>query len=181
MIAKASSFWPEQLFDEPGWSVEHGQWCALHVRPRTEKVVAQQLHQLQIPYFLPLYKRSKRYQRRMVVSENPLFPGYVFAVTGGDNSPGILIRQVVQKLHTDEPERLEFDLRQIYTMIESGQPVTREERLQPGMPARITAGPLAGLEGQVLRNKGGVRFVVQVQFIQQGTSVELEGACIEAL
>ena len=178
VVAQVSSFWPETVFDE---SPEAGEWCALHVRPRAEKVVARQLLDLKIPHFLPLHERRKKYQRRLVVSRLPLFPGYVFAMPGADDSSNLLIRQVVRKLPTDDPEQLAYDLRQIHSLIESGQPVSREERLQPGMPARITSGPLAGLEGQVVRNKQGVRFVIQVQFIQQGTSVELEGACIEAL
>ena len=49
-----------------------------------------------------------------------------------------------------------------------------EERLEPGDPVEITAGPLAGLSGIVVRAASGRRFVVRVDFIQKGASILLE-------
>jgi hypothetical protein len=39
---------------------------------------------------------------------------------------------------------------------------------------RVTAGPLAGLTGTVLRHGGGRRFVVRVDFLNRGVAVELD-------
>lgn len=43
----------------------------------------------------------------------------------------------------------------------------------------IRTGPLAGLRGKVLNVLSGRRFVVQIDFIQQGASVLLEDCLLE--
>ena len=53
-------------------------------------------------------------------------------------------------------------------------PITPEDRLQSGMKVEVRSGALAGLRGTVLRTAAGRRFVVQVDFIQRGASVELD-------
>jgi hypothetical protein len=40
---------------------------------------------------------------------------------------------------------------------------------------------LAGLRGQVIKNQHGLKFVLRVQFLQQGVSLEVDGSMIEAL
>jgi len=42
------------------------------------------------------------------------------------------------------------------------------------MTVEIQSGPLAGLRGKVLRSASGWRFVVTIDFIQQGASVLLD-------
>jgi hypothetical protein len=72
------------------------------------------------------------------------------------------------------------DLRQIEQLLGAGLAVTPEARLAPGTPVEITTGPLAGLTGVIDRSgpanqrAGRRRFVVRVDFIQQGASVLLE-------
>jgi transcriptional antiterminator RfaH len=174
--------WPENLFDLGVESRRAGHWCAYHVRPRTEKVVARYLRTRSIAYFLPQSERQKRYQRRLVRSHLVLFPGYVFAVINHEN----LVRSfdskaIIRTLGIDDQHQIERDLRDIHRLIQTGQPLTREERLQPGSLARIVRGPLAGLCGQVVKNKRSQKFVLQVQFLQQGVSLEIDGTLIEAL
>ena len=152
--------------------------CAL----RTEKAVVRSFRSREIAYFLPQIERRKRYQRRFVCSYVVLFPGYVFARLNKQ----FLARTfesnaIVRSLQIDDQQRLASELREIHRLTQSGQPLTREERLQPGSPARIIRGPLAGLCGQVVKNQRGQRFVVQVHFIQQGVSVEIDSSMIEAL
>jgi transcriptional antiterminator RfaH len=66
------------------------------------------------------------------------------------------------------------DLRQIHRLITAGLPITPENRLASGMMVEITSGPLTGLRGRILRSASGQRFVVQIDFIQRGASVELD-------
>jgi len=179
VLDKEPELWPADLLDE---GVEHGQWWALHVRPRTEKTLARRLRSRAFGYFLPQHERRKIYQRRAVISHVPLFPGYLFAYGEEPAHEFVLqAREVVNCLAVTDQDRFVAELRSIERMLRSGEPVTPEERLQVGMPARITKGPLAGLSGSVVRNKGGLRFVLQVQFIQRGASIEVDGAMIEAV
>ena len=70
-------------------------------------------------------------------------------------------------LKVPDQERLWSDLRQIRQLIETGAPITPEDRLQTGMPVEIRSGPLTGLRGTIQRTASGRRFVVQVDFIQR--------------
>jgi transcription antitermination factor NusG len=173
--------WPENLF-APGHALSSSQqWRAYHVRPRTEKVVARHLRSYDIPYYLPQIERRRRYQRRLVSSRLVLFPGYVFILLDHESARRIELKEVIRSLAITDQHQIDHELRDIHRLIESGQPLTREERLQNGSQARIVRGPLAGLCGQVVRNKRGQKFVLHVQFLQQGVSVAIDVASIEAL
>jgi transcription antitermination factor NusG len=175
------SAWPTDLFDSAP-AGEIGRWCVYHVRPRSEKTVARRLRSRGIAHFLPQYERRRRYQRRLVCSYLPLFPGYIFVV-GNDNDleKTIELKELVSSLKVDDQTQFESELRNIHLLLRAGLPVTREERLQPGAQAKIVSGPLAGLQGQVIKNRHGLKFVLRVQFLQQGVSVEVDGSMIEAL
>ena len=57
--------------------------------------------------------------------------------------------------------------------------MTPEERLEPGDAVEIIKGPFDGLSGKVLRRGKQLRFVVEVQFLRQAVSVELESWMIQ--
>ncbi len=182
ILAEEPCLWPDDLLqrDDPGDCGD--EWLAFHVRPRTEKALARRLHRHRISFFLPLHENRRVYQRRVVHSLLPLFPGYVF-VCGGEQAlaASLYSQEVVSRLEIPDQQRFHHDLQKIHRMIESGSPLTREERLEPGMPARIIAGSLSGLTGVIIRNDNGLRFVMEVRFLQQGVSLEVDGAMIEAL
>lgn len=182
VLEQEPSLWPESLFDVGPERSLAARWRAYHVRPRTEKMVARHFRSCQIAYFLPQSERQKRYQRRLVRSYLVLFPGYVFALLDDQNlERAVSSKAIIRALAIDDQSLLERELRDIHRLIQSGQLLTREERLQPGSLARIIRGPLAGLTGHVVTNKRGQKFVLQVQFLQQGVSVEIDSSMIEAL
>lgn len=176
--------WPEDLLDRE--SVEQSpdgmRWCALHVRPRSEKMLARKLRVQRVGYYLPQHERRQKYQRRIVASRVPVFPGYLFMF--GDQSAlefCIGSRELVSPIHVVEQEQLLAQLRDVRRLIDSGAPITPEAKLETGMPARIVRGPLAGMSGQVVRNQRGLKFVLQVQFIQRAASIEVDGTMVEAI
>jgi transcription antitermination factor NusG len=182
VLDREPAVWPPELFARSLESAGAHEWRAYHVRPRTEKSVARHLRSHNIPYYLPQMERRRRYQRRLVRSQLVLFPGYVFIVLNDhEAAPRIEYKSIIRSLAITDQEQIDRELRDIHRLIESGQPLTREERLQTGSLARIVHGPLAGLCGQVVRNKRGQKFVLQVQFLQQGVSVAIDVGSIEAL
>src|SRR6516164_5481656 len=54
-----------------------------------------------------------------------------------------------------------------------------QDRLLPGTPVEITAGPLAGLEGKIIRKGKRLKFIIEVHFLQRGASVEIDSWMIE--
>jgi transcriptional antiterminator RfaH len=81
---------------------------------------------------------------------------------------------VVNVLPVPDQEQLFADLTRVNHLIGSGSPLKSEVRLEPGTPVEITSGPLAGLEGKILPGGKNLRLLVEVRFLQQGVSVEIE-------
>ncbi|MBL8850125.1 MAG: hypothetical protein JNG89_10590 [Planctomycetaceae bacterium] len=172
--------WPENLLDQE--LVAGERWWVLHVRPRSEKMLARKLLARRVGYFLPQHEQRKTYQRRVVASRMPLFPGYLF-VYGDDAAYEFSrsSREVVCPIEVVEQQHLLTQLRDVRRLVDSGAPITPEARLETGMPARIVRGPLAGMSGHVVRNQRGLKFVLQVQFIQRAASIEVDGTMVEAI
>jgi transcriptional antiterminator RfaH len=150
-------------------------WYVLHTKPRQEKSLARILLEKHAPFYLPQIPKRRVARGRVVTSYLPLFPGYVFQLASPEERLAALKTQrVLQALPVDAQDRLWDDLRQIRRLLASGEPVTPEDRLEPGDLVEVQSGPLAGLRGTILRTASGRRFVVQVNFIQRGASVVLD-------
>ena len=154
----------------------------LHTRPRAEKALARKILAQRLPFFLPLYKKQWRSRGRLLSSHVPLFTSYLFLYgTGEARRQALETNLVANCLPVTEQERLRLDLFGVYRLMTSGTPLSPEDRLQPGMRVEIVKGPLAGLEGTILRKGSRLRFYVEVQLLQQAVSAEVEGWMIQPL
>ena len=171
---------PNDLLTQPLAEIETVPWWVLHTRPRTEKALARRLLHGHIRFFLPVCKHQWRNKGRLFCSHVPLFPGYVFLQAERDVVGKTLETNFVSRvLAVDDQRQLHLDLGRVYCLITSGAPLGPEERLRPGSPVEITAGPLAGMEGKILRRGKQLKFFVEVQFLQRGVSVEIESWMIQ--
>lgn len=173
---------PEGLFSlEP--ILGEGEWFVLHSRPRVEKTLARALIRRALPFFLPLYTRRWRHNGRLLTSHLPLFPGYVFFY--GDSEArrqALESNLVVQVLKVPDQNQLTADLTRILDLVRSGLSLAPEDRLQPGATVEILKGPLAGLHGTVLRSGNRqLRLLVEVRFLNQGVSVDIESWMLRAV
>jgi transcription antitermination factor NusG len=168
----------ERAVDEH--SPEH--WWVLHTRPRAEKKIARVLLGRSIGFFLPLYERQWKQRQRQHRSYMPLFPGYVFLY--GDQRARLSAQEtncLVGCLTVPDQRQLHADLARVHALTESGMPLAPEPRLEPGTRVTIGDGPLAGLEGKILRAGKRLSFIVEVEFIQRRVSVEIDGSMIQPL
>jgi transcription antitermination factor NusG len=176
--AEPDTFPADLLTGAPAPLASNGpRWWVLHVKPRQEKSLARQLLRQRVGYFLPCYAKRSRVRRRLTTSWVPLFPGYLFLWGGpAQRLAALTTNRVVHALEVPDQGQLDFDLRQLYRLLRLGAPVTPEQKLGPGDEVQIRTGPLSGLTGTILRTTTGQRFVVKVNFLQQGASVEVEAA-----
>jgi transcriptional antiterminator RfaH len=174
---------PDDLLDTP--ITQEGDsacWWVLHTRPRAEKSLARRFLACNLSFFLPLYQHEWRSRGRLFRSHMPLFPGYLFLRGDAETRRRALeTNQVVNTLPVADPARLQAELAHVYRMMQAGMLLTPEEQLQPGSAVEIVAGPLAGLEGKILRRGKELRFFVEVRLLQRGVSVEIEGWMIRLL
>jgi len=189
ILPRQRDLFPETLLDDvsdvedgSGAAEEHG-WIAFYTLSRREKDLMRKLEAAAIPFYAPLIKRRLLSPAgRARLSFVPLFPGYVFSRVDDDQRRAALATNTVARwLPIGDPAGFVSDLRNIQRLIATDQPLTPEALLEPGQPVRVRSGPLQGLEGTVVKRRGGQRLVVAVRFLSQGASVELEDVDLERL
>jgi transcription antitermination factor NusG len=89
--------------------------------------------------------------------------------------------QVSRLIPVPDPARLVSDLRRVARMLAAEAPVAPADALAPGQPVRIIAGAFEGLTGTLIHQGGQMRLVVEVAFLKQAVSVEVDGWMVEAL
>ncbi len=174
---------PEDLLDGPPAEASPGAaWWVLHTRPRAEKTLARKCLDRGLSFYLPLHRRRWRSRGRLFSSYLPLFPGYFFL--HGDAEVRLRALEtnlIVRCLPVHDQLQLREDLARVQRLLSAGVPLTPEERLQPGSRVEVTGGPFAGMQGRILRRGKKLTFVVEVRFLQQGVSVEVDSWMIQPL
>jgi transcription antitermination factor NusG len=137
-----------------------------------------------IENFLPLYSRVSIWKDRKKEISWPLFPGYLFVRIIPRERLDVLKSVGVVSMVGNASGPLEIPEQQITsirTFIEQGLKYDPHPYLKIGKEVRITNGPLAGLQGILVRKKNRSLFIISVDMIQRSVSVELEGWKIEAI
>ena len=163
-------------------SGERKWWC-LHTKPRQEKATARHLRSQNIAYYLPQVLHEDRTPLgRKTRSVIPLFSSYVFLLgTDQDRLLSMKANRLVRVLEVASQESLNHDLQQIHQLLASGLAVIAEPAVPVGSRVRILSGPLAGIEGRVVKRGKRDQFVAIVQFLGSGAMVDLEDWQVEQL
>jgi len=170
--------WP----DEKSISDFVGLWWVAHTKSRNEKALAHDLIRRDISYFLPMSWKVRRRRGRTIRSLLPLFSGYLFFC--GEESQRIeLLRtnRVANLIEVKDQQRLLEELSQVERALQAGAPLTPHKYIKAGQHCRVIAGPLADLEGIVVKMKNTVRLLLQIDILGRATSVEIETDMIELL
>lgn len=158
-----------------------GRWWVLHTLPRQEKELARRLHKLQIGFYCPTIARKHRSPAgRLRTTHALLFPSYVFL--HGDETArlsALATRCVANCLEVVRQDTFLRELQQVQRLIEAGIDLTPEGQLAPGDSVRIKSGPMQGIIGTVIERRGQKRLLVEVNFIQQGASMEIQDLDLE--
>jgi transcription antitermination factor NusG len=158
-------------------------WHVLHVRSNYEKRVAQHLLVRSVEHYLPLYRERVKWTDRTVVTERPLFSGYVFARFVPDaritviSTPG-----VVRSLGDDEGNLVSCaELDRIREGLSSGLLLRPHPRVSVGQEVRVRNGIFEGVEGVVTELRQQCKVIIALAAVQQCFSLELELGDIEVL
>jgi len=179
----SSSPFPEVQVDE-SYSPDPMPWFGLHTRSNHEKVTATVLSHKGYEHYLPTYKSKKRWSDRVVESERPLFPGYVFCRFDPKvrlpilTTPGVIS---VVGFGNDPAPIDNSEIEAVQAVINSGLHAEPCAFLREGQRIRVTQGSLSGLEGLLVRKKSEWRMVVSVAMLQRSISVEIDREWIDAI
>jgi transcription antitermination factor NusG len=153
-------------------------WFGIEVHSRRESRVVDEFAIRGVDFVLPTRRIKKRWSDRIKTVDVPLFPGYVFSrfdladrmlVLG---CPGVckIVGAGNVPIAIDDQE-----IDAIKVLAASQVVLTPWPYLRTGQRVRIEHGPLAGIEGLVIRaREGSLRVVVSVTLLQRSVAAEIE-------
>ncbi|MHC4518346.1 MAG: transcription termination/antitermination protein NusG [Planctomycetota bacterium] len=159
-----------------------GQWWVAHTKSRNEKALAHDLVARNVSYFLPMTLKVSRRSHRTLKSMLPLFTGYLF-FCGHENDRIELLKtnRVANLLEVTDQRELLRDLLRVEQAVRAGVPLTPHKYIKRGQWCRVIAGPLLGVEGIVVDQKGNTWLVLQVDMLGQAASGEIDIEMIEPI
>ncbi len=150
------------------------QWCALYVKPRTEKKFAAYLAIFHIWHILILRDNVRKIQRRIRHFQIPVFPGYVFAKLGPDERlTALKSNMVVRNIPVPNPRQMIHQLRQVVHADRKGRDLKETPIFKEGQFVKIKYGPLHGMEGYVKRDNGRQMLVLNVEVLGQAVEIQI--------
>lgn len=152
-------------------------WYAIHVKANSEQRVRAHLEQKCYSVFLPTQRIRRRWADRVKIVDAPLFPGYVFCQLSGQYSAKVITTPGVLKIVGTGRQPAAIPDEEITAL----QRVVRVDAdLEPwpyfavGQMVRVSAGPLAGVEGRVISIGNAWRLVISVTLLQRSVAVAVE-------
>lgn len=158
-------------------------WFAVKVNSRYEFRASQELRERGIEPFLPVRKSLRRWTDRRKVIEEPLFPGYVFGRFRPSERVQVLrcagVVQILGVGRTPTPVSDE-EIASVYRLMNSPVALFPYPRVPVGEKVRVEEGPLAGVEGTVVRAEDGKpRLVVSVTLLQRSVAAEVDRVWVQ--
>jgi hypothetical protein len=174
--------WPVNLFAGSPSPGEGARWWVLHTRPRAEKALCRRLLVQNKRFFLPICKRACGNGARADFAYLPMFASYLFLFGDTqDRLHALETNLVAQVLGVEDQAQLQRDLARVHQLMVTGAPLWPEPQLPPGACVKIIAGPLMGMPGKIITRRNKSRFFVEVQFLQQGVSLDIDSRLLERL
>jgi transcription antitermination factor NusG len=159
-------------------------WYGIRTRFNQEKIATAVLTDKGYEPFLPVYHVRRRWSDRVVTTERPLFPGYVFCrFDYNHRAPIVTANSVVSVVgFGSQPTPIpDEEINAVRIIVESGIAAEPAPFLREGQRIRVTHGPLKSVEGSLVRKKSMWSLVVGVEILQRCVSVEIDPACVEAV
>jgi transcriptional antiterminator RfaH len=180
ILSREHDIFPEDLLLPERPADEGRNWWAVYTKARQEKALARELYAQSVPFYLPLVTRTILVRGKRVESLLPLFTGYIFLYIDDDERlKALKTNRTSQLIPAPAGEKLRSDLRHVQRLIEAKAPLTVEQRLFPGTRVRVKSGPFMGVEGVVEEQRGQSRLIVEVTFLQQSVSVQIDELLVE--
>jgi transcription antitermination factor NusG len=160
------------------------EWWAVYTRHQHEKTVAESFSRSDLEVFLPLYSIARQWKDRVRHLSLPLFPGYVFLRGEYERRVQILSTPGVHCIVTiaNRPATIpEVEVEAIRRAVESPLEIEPHPFLRRGNWVRITSGPLADIEGILIRRKGSCRLILSAELLQKSIAIEVDAFSVEPI
>jgi transcription antitermination factor NusG len=189
-VSRAEALAPRAVEEEGAFDGDalqafaQSRWYAAYTRANHERRVADQLEERGVENFLPRYESVRKWKDRKMRLQMPLFPGYVFVHLALQDRLRVLQVPGVACLvgFAGRPVAIpEEEFERIRAFLNKEFRAEPHPYLKAGRRVRVRSGPLAGMEGIVVRRKNGNRLVICLGLIQRAIAVDVDAFDIEAL
>jgi transcription antitermination factor NusG len=170
--------------DSTQQNCEPADWFAVYTRHQHESTVAESLSRNGIEVFLPQYSVLRKWKDRTKHLSMPLFPCYVFLHGSLDRRVKVLSTPGVYSIvgFAGQPAAIRHsEMEAIRKAVTSDLRVGPHPFLRCGDRVRVKAGPLAGIEGILIRKRGSIRLILSAELLQKSIAVEVDTFSVEPL
>src|SRR5579863_2829473 len=155
----------------------HHDWWAVYTRHQHEKTVAGNLSKNGVESFLPTYQVVRQWKDRKKHLSLPLFPCYLLVRATSEQRAQVLSAPGVYCIVSIAGHPAVIPATQVEAIqraIGGSLSVEPHPFLHCGDWVRIKSGPLANVEGILLRKKGAYRLILSCELLQKSLAVEVD-------
>lgn len=159
-------------------------WYLVHTKPRQEECALQNLQQQGYQCYLPTLPSEKLRQGILTVTDEPLFPRYLFIRLGqgGTAKSWTPIRSTkgVRRLVSFgmEPTKVDDALIELLWAQEASVQDKPERLFKPGEQVCLTEAPFAGIEGIYQMADGECRVMVLIELMSKQVAIRVLSASL---
>jgi len=163
--------------------MDRSPWHVLHVLSNHERRVVQHLVSRNVEHYLPLFTERVKWTDRSVVTERPLFTGYVFAHLLPENRVSVISTPGVLRALGNDPREMVAaeELDKIRDGLSTGLLLRPHAQVEEGTPVRVRDGVFAGAEGVVAELRCRSKVIITLSAVNQCFSLEVELGDLEVL
>lgn len=152
-------------------------WYVIYTRPRYERKIHAEVSTMKgYESYLPLRKIIRKWGEALKLSQEPMFPNYIFVKSTASNRvvlfdvPGV-VHFVAFEGKAVTIAQAEID--KIKLLESCGNELEREPYGAAGSPVMIRKGIFAGIKGILYRKLNNTRLVVHMPLLKQAVSVNV--------
>jgi transcriptional antiterminator RfaH len=158
-------------------------WYPVYTHPRAEKKACQALINKGIETYLPLHRLLKQWSDRKKWVEEPFIRSYLFVhIKEHDQTAVLMTKGIARFIYfsgkiTAMPDRQITELKLL--MASPYELEITEEDLQPGEKIMIKAGPLKGLNGEIISYRSQKQLALRLENLGYSIIVHIAASLIE--
>ena len=164
-------------------------WYAAYTRPNREFAVKEQLDKLEVENFLPTEESLRETPSGRKKVRVPLIHGMIFIRTDKTTSFSLINEHFLRIVYLKDiegrhslivPDKQMADFMLVLNVAANGVEVLNKN-LRPGDRVRVIQGPLAGLEGELIRIHGHKRVVIRLAGVISIATSYIPPSCLERI
>lgn len=159
-------------------------WYVFYTYPKFEKKLHECLIKENYDVLLPMHWIVRQWSDRKKKLNVPMFPNYIFVNVEYNRIFDILKNPKVistVKFNNKSAFLRQKEIEYLKNIAEANYSVKVSQGLKVGDPIMIAGGPLCGLEGVLVEERGNHRFAVQIKSLLQSILIDVPSCYVESL